>query len=90
MGLQARRLLFAEPLLTLQLCFARVCPGIELLLSTRVISVDVARKRLVTDQKETIAYVTLIVATGARVSCKRDGLRKKPVGKACYDVVDDS
>ena len=68
-GLPGRHFLFPEPLLNLQLCCARCCPGIELLLSTRVISVDVARKRLMTDQGETIAYVTLIVATGARVSC---------------------
>lgn len=41
--------------------------GIELVLGTKVISVDVRRKTLDTSTGETISYETLIVATGARV-----------------------
>lgn len=41
--------------------------GIELILGTKVISVDVRRKTLDTSTGETISYGTLIVATGARV-----------------------
>ncbi|CAD6249787.1 unnamed protein product [Miscanthus lutarioriparius] len=40
--------------------------GIELILGTKVISVDVRRKTLFTSAGETISYATLIVATGAR------------------------
>jgi NADPH-dependent 2,4-dienoyl-CoA reductase/sulfur reductase-like enzyme len=41
--------------------------GIELILGTKVISVDVRRKTLDTSAGETISYERLIVATGARV-----------------------
>eukprot|EP00250_Pteridium_aquilinum_P002593 c12815_g2_i1 orf=236-1078(+) len=41
--------------------------GIELVLSTRVKSVDVRRKTLLSAAGETITYKTLIIATGARV-----------------------
>jgi hypothetical protein len=41
--------------------------GIELILGTKVISVDVRRKTLDTSTGETISYERLIVATGARV-----------------------
>ncbi|EFJ08252.1 hypothetical protein SELMODRAFT_131995 [Selaginella moellendorffii] len=41
--------------------------GIELLLNTQVVSVDLKRQTLLTSAKETIAYLMLIVATGARV-----------------------
>jgi hypothetical protein len=41
--------------------------GIELILGTRVKSVDVRRKTLLTAVGETISYKILIIATGARV-----------------------
>jgi monodehydroascorbate reductase (NADH) len=41
--------------------------GIELILGTKVTSVDVRRKTLDTSTGETISYATLIVATGAQV-----------------------
>lgn len=42
-------------------------PGIELVLGTRVKSVDARRLTLVTSTGETITYNFLIIATGARV-----------------------
>ena len=41
--------------------------GIELVLGTRVKSVDVRRKTLLSSTGETISYKFLIIATGARV-----------------------
>lgn len=41
--------------------------GIELVLGSRVKSVDVRRKTLLTGSGETISYKVLIIATGARV-----------------------
>ena len=41
--------------------------GIELLLSTRIVTADVKQKTLTTASGESLSYQTLIVATGARV-----------------------
>lgn len=41
--------------------------GIELVLGTRVKSADIRRKTLLTVAGETISYMILIIATGARV-----------------------
>lgn len=41
--------------------------GIELILETRVMDVDVKHKTLLTATGETITYKFLIIATGARV-----------------------
>ncbi|KAL6912257.1 hypothetical protein ACP4OV_001062 [Aristida adscensionis] len=59
--------------------------GIELILRTRVVSVDVAQKTLVTSSGETISYKTLIVATGARALKLEDfGGSGSDAGNVCY------
>lgn len=42
--------------------------GIELILDTKVVKVNLNLKTLLTQVHETITYRTLIIATGARVS----------------------
>lgn len=52
----------------LQFClFGGFFIGIELVLGTRVKSVDVRRKTILTGSGETITYKILLIATGARV-----------------------
>ena len=51
----------------MMLIFVILFLGIELILGTRVKSVDMRRKTLLTVTGETISYKILIVATGARV-----------------------
>eukprot|EP00850_Spirogloea_muscicola_P000412 SM000002S05492 [mRNA] locus=s2:56884:58965:- [translate_table: standard] len=59
--------------------------GIELLLSTKVISADVKQKTLTTQDEETISYQTLIIATGARaLKLEEFGVTGSSATNICY------
>ncbi|XP_068642976.1 monodehydroascorbate reductase 4, peroxisomal-like [Aristolochia californica] len=59
--------------------------GIELVLGTRVRSVDVRRKTLLTATGETISYNILIVATGARaLKLEEFGVKGSEAENVCY------
>ncbi|OVA16992.1 Pyridine nucleotide-disulfide oxidoreductase [Macleaya cordata] len=59
--------------------------GIELVLGTRVKSVDVRRKTLLTSTGETISYKILIIATGARaLKLEEFGVNGSDAGNVCY------
>ncbi|KAL6011502.1 Monodehydroascorbate reductase 4, peroxisomal [Asimina triloba] len=59
--------------------------GIELVLGTRVKSVDVRRKTLVTAPGETISYKILIIATGARaLKLEEFGVTGSDAENVCY------
>ncbi|KAK8619093.1 hypothetical protein V6N13_133060 [Hibiscus sabdariffa] len=59
--------------------------GIELVLGTRVKSVDVRRKKLLTATGETISYKILLIATGARaLKLEEFGLNGSEAENVCY------
>ncbi|XP_056699407.1 monodehydroascorbate reductase 4, peroxisomal isoform X2 [Spinacia oleracea] len=59
--------------------------GIELVLGTRVKSVDVKRKTLLTATGETISYKILVVATGARaLKLEEFGVNASDAENVCY------
>ncbi|KAH1091971.1 hypothetical protein J1N35_019228 [Gossypium stocksii] len=59
--------------------------GIELVLGTRVESVDVGQKTLLTASGETIRYETLIIATGAKALKLEDfGVKGSEAENVCY------
>lgn len=67
--------------------------GIELVLGTRVKSVDVKRKTLLTATGETISYKILIIATGARaLKLEEFGVNVSDAENVCYlrDLADAS
>ncbi|KAG4128556.1 hypothetical protein ERO13_D09G026700v2 [Gossypium hirsutum] len=59
--------------------------GIELVLGTRVESVDVGQKTLLTASGETIRYETLIIATGAKaLKLEEFGVKGSEAENVCY------
>ncbi|GAB2284216.1 Monodehydroascorbate reductase 4, peroxisomal [Dionaea muscipula] len=65
--------------------------GIELVLGTRVKSVDIKRKTLITATGETISYKILIIATGARaLKLEEFGVPGSDADNVCYlrDIAD--
>ncbi|KAA3455947.1 monodehydroascorbate reductase 4, peroxisomal-like [Gossypium australe] len=59
--------------------------GIELILGTRVESVDVGQKTLLTASGETIRYETLIIATGAKaLKLEEFGVKGSEAETVCY------
>ncbi|XP_048433812.1 monodehydroascorbate reductase 4, peroxisomal isoform X2 [Pyrus x bretschneideri] len=59
--------------------------GIELVIGTRVKSVDVRRKTLLTESGETISYKVLIIATGARaLKLEEFGVKGSDSENVCY------
>ncbi|KAL4571738.1 hypothetical protein LXL04_018503 [Taraxacum kok-saghyz] len=59
--------------------------GIELILGTRVESIDVRRKTLLTTTGETISYKFLIIATGSRaVKLEEIGIKGSDAENVCY------